>query len=117
MQMWLPWRRVSSDMKWNVFPSNVRSFSKGKRIDLKNYKPDRRWSRLWAMSIMVKPCSWTPSVRRMWWKEKPVESPNISAPTMSSLNMGMKGGDLIKKLMDIGVMVTINQMIDADVVV
>lgn len=29
--------------------------------------------------------------------------------------MGVKGGDLIKKLMDIGVMVTINQMIDADV--
>lgn len=29
--------------------------------------------------------------------------------------MGVKGGDLIKKLMDIGMMVTINQMIDADV--
>ncbi|OGP76586.1 MAG: hypothetical protein A2V86_02005 [Deltaproteobacteria bacterium RBG_16_49_23] len=29
--------------------------------------------------------------------------------------MGVKGGDLIKKLMDIGVMVNINQMIDADV--
>ncbi len=29
--------------------------------------------------------------------------------------MGVRGGDLIKKLMDIGVMVTINQMIDADV--
>src|SRR4030042_2585289 len=29
--------------------------------------------------------------------------------------VGVKGGDLIKKLMDIGVMVTINQMIDADV--
>lgn len=29
--------------------------------------------------------------------------------------MGVKGGDLIKKLMDIGMLVTINQMIDADV--
>ncbi len=29
--------------------------------------------------------------------------------------MGVKGGDLIKKLMDIGMMATINQMIDADV--
>jgi len=32
-----------------------------------------------------------------------------------SKRMGVKGGELIKKLMDLGVMVNINQMIDADV--